>query len=197
MSDPKANFRVCTVCASNNNRSMEAHRVLKNAGFDVHSYGTGSAVRLPGRSADSSHSYPFGTQYDFMFRDLESKDKRLHTDNGVLNMLDRNRKIKDHPESWKQHKEYFDVVFTCEERCYDAVCHDLMNRGAKLNRLVHVINVDIKDNHQDAVLGGKAILDLATRLLESPDRDTEIVSIIAQWQEKYPKMPASYTAAYF
>jgi len=72
-----------------------------------------------------------------------------------------------------------------------------MNRGAKLNRLVHVINVDIKDNHQDAILGGKAILDLATRLLESPDRDTEIVSIIAQWQEKYPKMPASYTAAYF
>lgn len=74
---------------------------------------------------------------------------------------------------------------------------DLMNRGAKLNRLVHVINVDIKDNHQDAILGGKAILDLATRLLESSDRDTEIVSIIARWQEKYPKMPAVYTAAYF
>lgn len=72
-----------------------------------------------------------------------------------------------------------------------------MNRGAKLNRLVHVINVDIKDNHQDAILGGKAILDLATRLLESSDRDTEIVSIIARWQEKYPKMPAVYTAAYF
>lgn len=74
---------------------------------------------------------------------------------------------------------------------------DLMNRGATLNRLVHVINVDIKDNHEDALLGGKAILDLANRLLVSDDMDTKIVSILAEWQEKYPKLPAVYAAAYF
>lgn len=190
-------LRVCTVCASNNNRSMEAHRVLKNAGFNVHSYGTGSAVRLPGSAIDKPNTYPFGTPYDFMYKDLQAKDARLHTANGVLAMLDRNRHIKDHPERWYEHKNTFDVVFTCEERCFDAVCHDLMNKGAPLNKLVHVINVDIKDNHEDAIIGGKAILDLAYKLLEADDVDSQIVSILAEWQEAHPKLPALYVAAFF
>lgn len=72
-----------------------------------------------------------------------------------------------------------------------------MNRGATSNRLVHVINVDIRDNHEDALLGGKAILDLANRLLVSNDMDSKILGVLAEWQTKYPKLPAVYAAAYF
>ncbi|VVT56953.1 uncharacterized protein SAPINGB_P005440 [Magnusiomyces paraingens] len=176
---------------------MEAHRVLKKAGYIVESYGTGSAVRLPGSSIDRPNTYSFGTPYKTMYNDLSKKDIRLYTANGVLTMLDRNRKIKDHPERWIEHKRIFDVVFTCEERCFDAVCYDLMNRGANINKLVHVINVEIKDNHEEAYVGARGILDLANRFSEAKDLDTEIMSILTLWQDDHKNLPVLYSPAYF
>lgn len=37
---------------------------------------------------------------------------------------------------------------------------DLSNRGQGYNASTHVLNVEIKDNHDDALQGGKAILQL-------------------------------------
>lgn len=71
-------FRYAMVCSSNQNRSMEAHSLLKKQGFDVSSYGTGAHVKLPGPSLREPNVYDFGTPYKHMFEDLRRKDPELY-----------------------------------------------------------------------------------------------------------------------
>jgi RNA polymerase II subunit A C-terminal domain phosphatase SSU72 len=234
-------LKFCTVCASNNNRSMEAHLRLSTAptAFPVISFGTGSLVRLPGPSITQPNVYSFNTtSYNQMYEELEEKDPRLYRNNGILNMLDRNRNLKWGPERFQDwvpglprldhiskgdkgalgtEGGVVDVIITCEERCWDAVVDDLMNKGNTLNRPVHVFNVDIKDNHEEALVGGNAILDLANRLNESAMKqrkvhgaagwengsgaarlsfDESVPEILAEWQEKHPNLPALWTLAW-
>ncbi|KAL2809353.1 RNA polymerase II subunit A C-terminal domain phosphatase ssu72 [Aspergillus granulosus] len=234
-------LRFCTVCASNQNRSMEAHLRLSTAAspFPVISFGTGSLVRLPGPSITQPNVYNFNsTSYSQMYDELFSKDERLYRNNGILNMLDRNRNVKWGPERFQDwvpglpridhvskgdkgalgtEGGVVDVIITCEERCWDAVVDDLMNKGSPLNRPVHVFNVDIRDNHEEALVGGRAILDLATRLNDTATQeqkalggegwengtgearrsfDEKVPEILASWQEKWPNLPALWTLAW-
>lgn len=76
-------------------------------------------------------------------------------------MLDRNRKTKPKPERFQEANQMFDVIITCEERCFDIVVDDIMSKSGVENRPVFVVNVDIKDNHEDATVGARSILMLA------------------------------------
>uniref|UniRef100_A0AAY5EJP3 RNA polymerase II subunit A C-terminal domain phosphatase SSU72 n=1 Tax=Electrophorus electricus TaxID=8005 RepID=A0AAY5EJP3_ELEEL len=129
-------------------------------GFDVRSFGTGTHVKLPGPAPDKPNVYDFKTTYEQMYSDLVRKDKELYTQNGILHMLERNKRIKTRPERFQSCKDQFDLVITCEERVYDQVLEELNSREQETYQPVHVINVDIQDNHEEATLGAFLICEL-------------------------------------
>ena len=238
-SDSDYRLKFCTVCASNQNRSMEAHLRLSSATYPVISFGTGSLVRLPGPSINQPNVYTFNnTSYEHIYEELIAKDPRLYRTNGLLTLLERNKALKWGPERFQDwvpglprldhlakgekgskgtEGGVADVIITCEERCWDAVVDDLLNRGSPLNRPVHVFNVDIRDNHEEALVGGNAILELADRLNQAARAEIEgkgpagwengtgaartgfderVPDILAEWQEKWPNLPALWTLAW-
>jgi len=101
---------------------MQVTRFFRKRGFQVQSFGTGTYVKLPGSAPDKPNVYTFGTTtYDEMYKELYKKDPYLYTQNGILHMLDRNRRLKKRPERFQECPDEFDIIVTCEERVYDQV----------------------------------------------------------------------------
>mmetsp|Transcript_16864 Transcript_16864/g.23468 ORF Transcript_16864/g.23468 Transcript_16864/m.23468 type:complete len:96 (-) Transcript_16864:2926-3213(-) len=68
---------VALVCASNQNRSVEAHALLLSKGFrKLRSFGTSHNCKLPGPSIDKPNIYPFGTPYK---KFLKNSNNRTQT----------------------------------------------------------------------------------------------------------------------
>jgi len=179
-----SDLRIAVICSSNMNRSMEAHAFLSKKGFYVKSFGTGDRVKIPGSSADKPNVYEFGTSYDDIYHDLFEKDQALYTQNGLLHTLDRNRRIKSHPEKFQENTEKFDILITCEERVYDQVIEFMENKEPSDNSIVHVINIDIQDNLEEATIGAFLISDMCMHIATAEDLDNDIEEVLHTFEEK-------------
>ncbi|KAJ7379586.1 RNA polymerase II subunit A C-terminal domain phosphatase [Desmophyllum pertusum] len=180
-------LRIAVVCSSNQNRSMEAHNFLSKRGFNVKSFGSGAQVKLPGPAPDRPNVYAFETTYDDMYRDLLKKDPQLYKQNGILHMLDRNKRIKKCPERFQETEEEFDLVVTVEERVYDQVIEYLEQRGAQSYSPVHVINLDIQDNHEEATLGAFLICEMCQAIESLDDLEDEIDEVLPKLEKKWTR----------
>ncbi|KAK1317024.1 hypothetical protein QJS10_CPA05g00886 [Acorus calamus] len=180
-------LRYAMVCSSNQNRSMEAHSLLKRHGFEVSSYGTGQHVKLPGPSLREPNVYDFGTPYKQMFDDLRRKDPDLYKRNGILPMLKRNSSVKLAPQRWQNNASdgWFDVVFSFEEKVFDMVLEDLHNREHVLMKSVLVINLEVKDNHEEAAVGAKFTFDLCQELEAAESWEDTIDDIVAAFERQH------------
>ncbi|XP_038895502.1 RNA polymerase II subunit A C-terminal domain phosphatase SSU72 isoform X2 [Benincasa hispida] len=170
-------YRYAMVCSSNQNRSMEAHSILKNKGFNVSSYGTGAHVKLPGPSLREPNVYDFGTPYKHMFDDLRRKDPELYKRNGILPMLKRNAAVKTAPQRWQDNAAdgSFDVVFTFEEKVFDMV---------------------IEDNHEEAAIGARLIFDLCQELERTESWEDSIDDIVITF-EKQQRRKLLYSISFY
>jgi RNA polymerase II subunit A C-terminal domain phosphatase SSU72 len=118
--------------------------------------------------------------------------------NGLLPMLKRNIAIKTAPQRWQENADDgpFDVVFTFEERVFDVVLEDLDSREQRLLKSVLIINMDVKDNHEEASLGAKLALELCQRLEAVNDWEDSIDDIITAFEKQY-KRKNVYSISYY
>eukprot|EP00094_Tigriopus_californicus_P000472 TCALIF_00459-PA protein Name:"Similar to Ssu72 RNA polymerase II subunit A C-terminal domain phosphatase SSU72 (Mus musculus)" AED:0.08 eAED:0.08 QI:0/0/0/1/1/1/3/0/180 len=163
-------LRIAVVCSSNMNRSMEAHAALAKKQYDVKSYGTGKMVRIPGPTRNEPNAYEF--------------DRKLYTETGMLHILDRNRRIKAQPERFQEvfNTEKFDIILTVEERVYDNVITAFEERDSLHEQPVHIINMDVVDNPEDATIGAFLLCDLVRMLDQSDDLDDDIDEIVQEFE---------------
>ena len=66
----------------------------------------------------------------------------IFLENGMLHILDRNMRIKPRPEKFQESVHTYDVILTCEEKCYDLVVERFESDSSN-SHLAHVINLDI------------------------------------------------------
>lgn len=79
-------------------------------------------------------------------------------------MLDRNRRIKKKPEKFQHCADRFELIITAEERVYDQLIDYMETRETVDNQPVHVVNMDIQDNHEEATLGAFLICDMVAEV---------------------------------
>ena len=156
-----ATIKFAMVCYSNQNRSMEAHKVLAEAGFDVVSYGVGTCVRLPGPSQHEPNIYEFGTPYRSILRDLKSKpaSHQPHYERlGLYSMLERNVKVKEKPEKWQlSDVGDVDVAITFEERVMDTMLEDMAFRTTQTMKPLLIVNLEVPDNNKEALAAAQQV----------------------------------------
>lgn len=202
-------FNVCTVCSSNMNRSMEAQRVLTEAGYKVSSYGTGNCVKIPGLTKETPNVFKFGTPYKDILSTLKEQESNVPEENrnyakqGLYDMLERNIVLKECPENWHvQSTDKIlenDIVICCDEKCYEILLDDCARRGIKKGTPLLIFNVDVIDLHAKSIEAGQAILRLMNLLEElktTSKKDSDfydnIGSVAGQWQLEYQNLPILY-----
>jgi RNA polymerase II subunit A C-terminal domain phosphatase SSU72 len=169
--DPTSKYRYAMICSSNINRSMEAHTVLQNEGFDVESYGVGKQLRLPGPDG-RARCFDFGTPYADIAKALSEEGSAHYTRVGVLDLARRAAGTKKAPQRWQDaatiELERLNVVIVFEQRLFEATMLDLQQRDPVEFLPVHLICMDTRDSPKDAVEQGKKVLSLC-RSIEGAD----------------------------
>lgn len=160
------------------------------------SFGTGDKVKLPGPSADRPNVYDFGTTYDEIYKDLVEKDKTLYTQNGILHMLERNRRVKEMPQRLQEAPEKYDLILTAEERVYDQALEWFDSNGNVHGQPSHVVNMDIQDNHEEATIGAFLFCELVQMLADSSDLDDEIDELLQAFEAKSGR-PILHTVVFY
>ena len=77
------------------------------------------------------------------------------------------------------------MILTAEERVYDQVLEHWGEREDSEDcTSVHLINIDIQDNHEEATIGAFLFHQLVQTFAESPDLDNEMDELLQEFEAR-------------
>jgi hypothetical protein len=79
---------------------------------------------------------------------------------------------------------HFDVVFCFEDRVFEAVIDDYLNRDSIYNKSCHVINLNTTDNAEEAEKAGELCAKFCMTVMDSKDWEDEMTALILNFEEK-------------
>merc|ERR1719333_225929 len=91
--------------------------------------------------------------------------------------MERNRRIK-----FQECKKEYEIILTVDEKVYDQVLECFNSRDSVSETPVHVINMNVVDNPEDATIGAFLLCELAQLLTASDDLDNDIDDIIQEFE---------------
>ena len=96
--------------------------------------------------------------------------------------------IKAGPQRWQEHTARVDVAVCFEERVFDHVVEDMRDKGGGGDPLL-VINLDVKDSHDEAVLAAPQALKLCRMIEASEDWECECDEIMDRFEAEEGRRP--------
>ena len=88
------------------------------------------------------------------------------------------------------------MIITAEERVYDQALEFFEEKGGQLSQPVHIVNMDIQDNHEEATIGAFLLCELVQLLANSQDLDDEIDEIVQEFEAKCER-PILHTVVFY
>lgn len=169
-------LQFAVVCACNMNRSVAAHIRLAEAGYHVSSYGVARSVKL--RSRKGTRSYTWDQEYSTILKDMVStspQDTEWAKKRGLVDLLQRNAKVKAKPERWQSLSTEFvaqqNVIITFQDRVFEMLMDDVESRLPRPeSQAVHVVNITTRDDPQSALAGADVSLALVNMACAVADR---------------------------
>ena len=170
--------------------------MLKQSGFNVGSFGVGTQVKLPGLSQSTPNVYQFGTPYRDIYDDLKSQNEELYKKSGMLEMIQRDLCVKEAPQKFQDNTQPYDIIVTFEEIVMDKVLEHFAKVDPSLMRPVAVVNLEVKDSHEEAAIAAPVALHLCSMIDKAEEWEDELDAILESFHDETGRK-AIYNVCFF
>jgi RNA polymerase II subunit A C-terminal domain phosphatase SSU72 len=103
---------------------------------------------------------------------------------GLIPMLERNASVKKAPQRFQDSNDPLDILICFDDRVFEQVIEDLQNRSVEYEKTLHILNINTKDNKDEAVKMAKNVIKLCTQIENSGDWENNITTHIEEFEKK-------------